>query len=68
MLDSNPKRVQVVRPYLKFFKIVVRSIEALSQSIELKIFSILLSAACMFLNLDLYQLEQCLKHFINPKI
>ena len=46
---------------------MVQLFKAFYQLVELDKFAILLSVACMFLNFDLYHLEQCLKHFIDPK-
>ena len=68
MLDSNPKHFVGYWPYLKFCKFTAQSIEGLSQSVKLDNFRVLFSATCTFLNLDLYQLEQCLKHFKDSKI
>ena len=47
---------------------VFRLVEPIFQSIEPGIFQILLSAACIFLNLDLYHLEHCLVIPIDSRI
>ena len=53
---------------LKILQITFQLVKAFLRSVKLDRFSILLSVDCTFLNIYLYQHDQCLKHFKDTKI